>query len=193
MDFIKVSVDNSCKIISYHLWSNRARTLLTPSFTTLILPIESRESIHSSTGTCLYSWSNSMIHWAFPSPLSFLLALPASHAISPFWLYTGKSHFWVKVSISWIKTNRAFYVAHLQKIAHLLVQTPSQLGDHIFPRYKHIHLTEILMTLSFDKKLKKHMSIIIAQFNAKHNSNAKFKSNANSKAIQNSQTVQNIP
>ena len=29
MDFIKVSVDNSCKVISYHFSSNRARTLLT--------------------------------------------------------------------------------------------------------------------------------------------------------------------
>ena len=32
-----------------------------------------------------------------------------------------------------------FYVAHRRKIAHLSVQTPSQLDDHIFSRYKHTY------------------------------------------------------
>ena len=97
------------KVISYHFWSNRARTLR-PHHLLLhwLFPIESRESIHSSTGTCLYSWPNSMTHWTFPSPLSFLLALPMSHAISIFWLYTGEITVWVKVPISWTKIYRVF-------------------------------------------------------------------------------------
>ena len=89
MNFIiQISVDNFPKSNSYHFGGSRTRTLLTSS-----CAIESRESIHSSTGTCLYSWSNSMAHWSFPSPLSFLFALSMSHAISPFWLYTGETIF----------------------------------------------------------------------------------------------------
>ena len=47
----------------------------------------------------------------------------------------GKPHFWVKVPISWAKIDRVFYVAHRRKILHLLVQTSSQLDNHI-SRYK---------------------------------------------------------
>ena len=150
VDFIKVPVDNSCKIISYHFWSNRARTLLTSPFAFKLLPLKAGRLSTLPQG---HASIPGQIRWfTGPSPLSFLLALPASHAISPFWLYTGKSHFWVKVPISWIKIAPPFYIAHLQKISHLLVQTPSQLDDHIFSRYKHTHFTEILMALSFDKK-----------------------------------------
>ena len=114
MDFIiKVSVDNFCKSSnSYHFGGNRTRTLLTSPFTSKLLPLRAGKHAHSSTGARLYSWSNSMAHWSFPSPLSFLLALSISHAISIFWLYTGEITFWVKVHISWTKINRVFFTLH---------------------------------------------------------------------------------
>ena len=54
----------------------------------------------------------------------------------------GKPHFWVKLPIFWTKINRIFYVAHHRKIVHLLVQTPSQLDNHI-PKYKHVQTDKL--------------------------------------------------
>ena len=141
------------KVISYHFWSNRARTLLTSPFASKLLPLRAG---HLSTLPQGHASIPGQIRWfTGPSLLSFLFALSMSCAISLFSDFIqGKPPFWVKAPIYWIKTNRVFYIAHLQKISHLLVQTPSQLDDHI-SRYKHIHLAEILMALSFDKKLKK--------------------------------------
>ena len=90
---------------------NRARTLLTSSFTTLTLAIESRESHHFPTGTCSYSWSNSMIHWGFPFP--FCLLSPCHMLFLFFDFIQGKPHFfWVKLPIFWTKINRVLYAAH---------------------------------------------------------------------------------
>lgn len=89
---------------------NRARTLLTSSFT-LTLTAESRESHHSPTGTCSYSWSNSMIHWTFSS-LSFLLALHVTCYFSFLTLYRGNHIFgpnFTGFSILHIRTKLPFY------------------------------------------------------------------------------------
>ena len=105
----------SAKVISYHFWSNRARTLLTSPFASKLLPLRAG---HLSTLPQGHASIPGQIRWfTGPSLLSFLFALSMSCAISLFSDFIqGKPHFWVKVPFYWTKIDRVFYVAHQDKI-----------------------------------------------------------------------------
>ena len=112
VDFIKVPVDNSCKIISYNFWSNRARTLLTSPFASKLLPLRAG---HLSTLPQGHASIPGQIRWfTGPSLLTFPLCLLSPchmlFLLSDF--IQGKPHFWVKAPISWTIINRVLYVAH---------------------------------------------------------------------------------
>ena len=97
----------SAKVISYHFWSNRARTLLTSPFASKLLPLRAG---HLSTLPQGHASIPGQIRWfTGPSPLSFLFALPMSHAISPFWLYTGETTFLGK-STHFLNRNRSDFL-----------------------------------------------------------------------------------
>ena len=140
----------SAKVISYHFWSNRARTL------------------HSH---------HLLLHWLFPLRVGNLSTLPRGHAFTPgqirwstgpsllpfpFCLLSPRHMLFLLSDFIQGKPflgKNTYFLNHNQsdflrctpqKISHLLVQTPSQLDNHIFSRHKHTHLTEILMALSFD-------------------------------------------
>ena len=97
----------SAKVISYHFWSNRARTLLTSSVYTDSSPLRAG---NLSTLPQEHAFIPGQIRWfTGPSPLSFLFALPMSHAISPFWLYTGKVTF-LGESTHFLNQNRSDFL-----------------------------------------------------------------------------------
>ena len=115
VDFIKVSVDNSCKIISYYFWSNRARTLLTSPFASKLLPLKAGRL---STLPQEHAFIPGQIRWfTGPSLPPFLFAC-SPHVTCYFsflTLYRG-NHFLVKLPIFWTKINRAFFlIAHRKK------------------------------------------------------------------------------
>ena len=117
VDFIKVPVDNSCKIISYNFWSNRARTLLTSPFASKLLPLKAGRL---STLPQEHAFIPGQIRWfTGPSllPFPFCLLSPCHMLFLLSDFIQGKPHFWVKAPISWTIINRIFYIAHLQKIS----------------------------------------------------------------------------
>ena len=102
----------SAKVISYHFWSNRARTLLTSSVYTDSSPLRAG---NLSTLPQEHAFIPGQIRWfTGPSLLHFPFCLLSPchmlFLLSDF--IQGKPHFWVKAPISWTIINRVLYVAH---------------------------------------------------------------------------------
>ena len=147
----------SAKVISYHFWSNRARTLH-PHHLLLRCPLPLRVG-NPSTLPQEHAFIPGQIRWfTGPSLLTFpLCLLSPCHMLFLFSDFIqGKPHFWAKAPIFWTKVDRIFYVAYHGGNCPSFSANPPQLGDHIF-RYKYAqtHFTKTLIGLSFDKKLKK--------------------------------------